>query len=145
MAAAPLGLFVIALVLAEALDTSDGLLADVAGNWLVGLAFGSVLFVPAMLLTLCGGLLVPRSPHSGRVLATIGMLVLAAPGIVGVVESVIYLFVDRPEYPDDGTSWVPKLSTAGAIICGTPFVLISIATGFALRALWWPRATDAAR
>ncbi|GAB2636038.1 hypothetical protein GCM10027068_14470 [Prescottella soli] len=141
MAAAPLLLFAVSLVTVEALEPSRNLLTDVAANWILLLAFGSVVLVPAMLLAAIGGYLVARTPHRprfGRIVATVGLVALAAPGLLGVADVVIAMLTGRPEYPDDGTSWAHRLSTAGEILFGAPFVLISAASVFAIRVVWSP-------
>ncbi|MDH6677243.1 hypothetical protein M2284_001441 [Rhodococcus sp. LBL1] len=68
---------------------------------------------------------------------------LAAPGLLGVADFLAALFTDRPEYPDDGTSWAPRLSTAGEILFSAPFLLISAASVFAIRVVWSPKPTTA--
>ncbi|WP_430334250.1 hypothetical protein [Rhodococcus sp. ACT016] len=144
VAAAPLFLFAVTLVIEEMSGNSRHLLHDVAANWMLALAFGSVVLVPAMLLAGYGGYLVAQTPHRprfGRVVATIGLVVLAAPGLLGAADFVIALLAGRPEYPDDGTSWAPRLATAGEILFGAPFLLISAASVFALRVVWSARPT----
>ncbi len=143
MAATPLVLFVVAIVVGVVIGDSAGFLYDVAGNWALVLAFGSVLFVPSMLLTAYGAYLLPQPPVFGRVVATVGLALPAAflPLIlVGLVDSVI---TDRSDWPDDGTSWAPKLSTAGTIVATTPFVLLSVAAMYGIWLVWSRRPVPA--
>jgi len=144
VAAAPLLLFVVSVVTVENREHSRGVVADVAANWMLVLAFGSVVLVPAMLLAAYGGYLVPQTPRFGRAVATVGLVVLAAPGLLVVADFVIAMIAGLPDYPDDGTSWAPRLSTGGAILFAAPFVLISAASVFAIRMVWSARPTTLA-
>ncbi|WFR73489.1 hypothetical protein P9209_07490 [Prescottella defluvii] len=143
IAAAPLLLFVVSVVTVETREHSRDVLADVAANWMLVLAFGSVVLVPAMLLAAFGGYLTPRSPRFGGVVATVGLVVLAAPGLLGVADFLAALFTGRPDYPDDGTSWAHRLSPAGEILFAAPFLLISAASVFAIRVVWSPSPAPA--
>ena len=140
VAAAPLVLFVVAVITVEALADSRHLLYDVAANWMLVLAFGSVALVPAMMLAAYGGYCLPQPTRFGQIVATVGLVVLAAPGLLGAADFAVAEITDRPEWPDDGTSWAPRLSAAGEIVFGAPLVLISLAGTYALWKVWTQRA-----
>lgn len=115
------------------------MLGDVLIAWIFVGAFGLVVFVPAMVVSLFGAAALKQQFRFGRWLASIGSfaaILIVAALTYGIVGEALTPLEKRDPY-----SWGPTLSPAAASLVLVPYLAIAFINGYVILRLW-KRSTE---
>lgn len=110
------------------------MLGDVLITWVFVGAFGLVVFVPAMVMSLFGAAALKQQFRFGRRLASIGsaaVMLIVATLTYGIVGEAL-----TPPERRDPYSWGPALSPFAASLVLVPYLVIAVANGYVITRLW---------
>ncbi|MBF6179114.1 hypothetical protein [Nocardia otitidiscaviarum] len=138
MAFAPVGFGVGVVVATGILNevAARSVATDIAGNWMVVMVFGAVLFLPGIVFALFGASMLWG--RTGTVTAILGLVLLSLPPLLfaaaGIEEAV------GPQRDPYSPSWTARLSLSAALVYALPFVALVLGNAFATWMVWSGRA-----
>lgn len=109
------------------------MLGDVLGTWILVGAFGLVVSVPAMVVSLFGAAALKQQFRFGRWLASIG-----SAAVMLIVAALTYGIVAEAAEPErrDPNSWGPALSPLSASLVLVPYLAIAVVNVYVVVRLW---------